>query len=474
MAQAVRSAAEFRDAVALPRGRNRRVRTRLTRLNALVSAAAEGDVALSSVEVGELTWRWLSALRVRQLRLEGVDETDRTASVAALRHVVADASVATADSLFSELAERAGAWASAGARVDQALLRRALSGYDLARSPSYAHAWSVLDGLARRLRDGVRPDLVASETRLEIDRAEERARLIAAMSRAGELGSALVVTGEPDVGKSALTLRAAEHLAGQGASVMSLSLRDLPSSVVEVERLLGGPVRDVLGRGDVRPARLVVVDGAEAVLEGRRDLFRELAVAALGAGIGVVGVTRTDGCARVREVLQSASSMAEHVVARLTGVERRALVETFRSLIRLTADARAEWLVGRPGLVDVLLRAGSVVEAAESLSEADVFVTVWNGLVRNHEERGPDGASPDDREHAVLAVARRVLGLPEGSVADGSVLPGLRSDGVLRAPANPALASGDDFATDLLRDFALCRLFLTDGWELLRAVGAPR
>jgi hypothetical protein len=50
----------------------------------------------------------------------------------------------------------------------------------------------------------------------------------------------------------------------------------------------------------------------------------------------------------------------------------------------------------------------------------------------------------------------------------------LRSDGVLRVPNNPALSRGDGGATDLYRDFALCRLFLRHGWEPLHSAGAPR
>ncbi|MFI0189543.1 hypothetical protein ACH4PW_18570 [Streptomyces sp. NPDC017082] len=480
IAQSVSSAARFREAVARPGAANAAVRRRLTHLDALVGAAAAGDPVLSGADARELTWRWLSALRVRQLRLEGVDETDRTTAVSALRRMVADGAVETADAVFGALAERAGAWASSAAHLDMPLVRRALSGFPLGRAASCHQAWSVLDAMARRLREGTRPDLRAGEVRLELDRAGERARLADAMVRTGRTGAGLVVTGEPDVGKSALTVRTARQLTEDGAAVACLSLRDLPASVVETEHVLGGrPLAEVFTAGEVRPVRLLVVDGAEAVLEGRRDLLREVAVAAFRAGLGVVAVTRSDGAARVHEVLETATAQAggtgavtRYVVARLTLAERRRLVDTFRPLIRLSADPRAEWLVGRPGLVDVLLRAGTVHESSGLLSEADVFAAVWNGLVRNGEEHPPGAASPDEREQAVLAVARRALGLP--GEAPAGALPGLRSDAVLRAPANPAFAAGDEFATDLIRDFALCRLFLTTGWDPLRTAGAPR
>lgn len=482
IAQSVPSAAEFREAVARPKATNAGVRTRLRHLDALAHAAAEDEPALLQVDTSELTWRWLSALRVRQMRLEGVDETDRTTAVSALRRIVADERTETANKVFGELAEQAGAWASSAAHLDMALVRRALSGYPLDRAVSYRPAWLVLDGMGRRLREGTRPDLEAGAVRLELERAEERTRLADAMDQAGRAGTGLVVTGEPDVGKSALTLRAAEQLTEHGAAVVCLSLRDLPASVAQTEHLLGGrPLADVFAAGETRAVRLLVVDGAEAVLEGRRDLLREIATAAFRAGLGVVAVTRTDGAARVREVLQTGTSLAggteavaDHAVARLTPAERRRLVETFGSLIRLSADARAEWLVGRPGLVDVLLRAGTVNETTDLLSEADVFAAVWNGLVRNNEQHPPGSASPDERERAVLAVARRALNLPGSTPVDAGALPQLRSDAVLRAPGNPAFGTGEEFATDLIRDFALCRLFLTAGWEPLRTAGAPR
>lgn len=482
IAQSVPCAAKFKEALARPKATNGKVRARLKHLNALVAAAAQDDPGLSHLDADELTWRWLSALRIRQLRLEGVEETDRTTAVSALRRLVADGAAPTADAVFGELVERAGAWASSAAHLDATAVRRALSGYPLNRTASCRKAWSILDGMARRLRDGIRPDLQTGEVRLELERPDERTQLAAVMEQAGRERTGLVVTGEPDVGKSALTLRVAEQLADQGAAVACLSLRDLPVSAADVEHLLGGLLlAQVFAAGENRPMRLLVLDGAEAVLEGRRDLLRYVATAAFEAGLGVVAVTRTDGAARVREVLQHAGSLAgdaqavsEHAVARLTLPERRRLVETFQSLIRLSADERAEWLVGRPGLVDVLLRAGTVTETSDLLSEADVFAAVWNGLVRNNEEHSLNSASPDDREQAVLAVARRTLGMPENTAPGGGVRAHLRSDGVLRAPANPALATGDEFATDLIRDFALCRLFLTAGWRSLYAAGAPR
>jgi KaiC/GvpD/RAD55 family RecA-like ATPase len=128
------------------------------------------------------------------------------------------------------------------------------------------------------------------------------------MVEAGTGATSLVVTGEPDVGKTSLTLRVAEHLQWeQDAAVTTLSLRDLPARVVDVEQRLGASIPDVLAATAVQHVRLVVVDGAEAVLEGRQDLLREVATAAIRAGVDIVAVTRTDGSTRVREVLRNAA-----------------------------------------------------------------------------------------------------------------------------------------------------------------------
>ena len=481
IAQSSSSGDVFREMVARDKATNSDDRDRLAHLDALAQKAAAGEAALAAVDPQELTWRWLSALRMHLLRIEGVDQSDRTASVVSLQHLLPGGTTLQADALFGDLAELSGGWAATAARVDPRLLRRSLSGHLLLRSPTYLQAWSALDGLAGRLRDGVRPELAAEGVNLELPRAEARAQLAAAMETAGRESSALVVTGEPDVGKSAITLRVVESLQRGGAVVLALSLRDLPSPVVDVEKLLGATIRDVLGSAETGPLRLLVVDGAEGVLEGRGDLLRELAAVSMQNGIGVVAVTRSDGSARVRDVLHRATLLAgdttvpaEHVVGRLTTAERQDLVDTFGALNRLSADARLEWLVGRPGLVDMLLRAGAIAGSADFMCEADVFAAVWNGLIRNHENPGPKGSSPDDREDTMLALARRALGEQVVAMPAGNARAELRSEGMLRAAANPALASGDELATDLIRDLALCRLFQTVGWAPLRTGGAPR
>src|SRR5262249_21339637 len=64
------------------------VRRRLGHVDALVaSAVAELD---TDVTAAEMTWRLLSSLWTRELRLEGRDQSDRTQAVRLLRPIAAD------------------------------------------------------------------------------------------------------------------------------------------------------------------------------------------------------------------------------------------------------------------------------------------------------------------------------------------------------------------------------------------------
>jgi hypothetical protein len=457
------------------------VRNRHAHVKSLVEQASGELPSAGGLGAEELTWRLLSSLSVRSLRLERTDRADRTAAVTALQRLLWNGTPATADALFSRIEELVGEWAPQAAVLTQSTLRRSLSNYPLSRSARFSSAWRIFDRLGARLRESIRPALQSGSQSLELERTDERSRLVDAMRSVGASVGALVVTGDPDVGKSALSLRALEALAREGAAVSSLSLRDLPHSVTEFESQLGGcAIEDVIASGDVRPVRLLLVDGAESVLEGKGQLFRTVAAAAMSAGVGVVAITRTDGSRQVREELARAcglvgrdASPAEYVVEPLTPGERQALPDTFTALARLGGDPSASWLLGRPGLVDALLRTGANLDPSDVLCEADVFAAVWRTLIRRDEIHPPGTASPDDRERAALSVAKRALGLA-ADAPQGTAVAELRSAGILRVPNDPALSRGDEFATDLFRDFALCRLFITEEWQSPVSAGAPR
>jgi hypothetical protein len=105
-----------------------------------------------------------------------------------------------------------------------------------------------------------------------------------------------------------------------------------------------------------------------------------------------------------------------------------------------------------------------------------VFAVIWHQLVRHGEVTEPGGPTPDAREQALVALARRRL-LPgdPGEPPDVTALPALRSDGLLRPVGlTGAWNPGDKFAGDLVTDLAVAWLLITGGWQLLRQAGAPR
>jgi hypothetical protein len=107
----------------------------LKRVDDLVRLAAchpkkAGPVAVG-IEARELTWRVLSSLRLREVRLEGTDTSDRTAVIGRLRNVTWDKTPAAADELFDKLFDLAGTYAPVGAVVTEEILRRDLSGVRL-------------------------------------------------------------------------------------------------------------------------------------------------------------------------------------------------------------------------------------------------------------------------------------------------------------------------------------------------------
>ena len=326
-------------------------------------------------------------------------------------------------------------------------------------------------------------------TPFKLERDDAADSLRAAVEAAGRTGGALVIRGEPDVGKSALTVRVVDELRSADAVVLALSLGDLPGTALDLEHPFGGvSLSDLFGGAATGAIRLLVVDGCEAILEGKEAVFVALATAAFRAGFAVAAVTRVDGSRYVRDVVRRAlgsssvsgsvaglddqsgrqrSDVLEHVVDELSTSERAQLVEAVEGLARLQADPRAAWLLGRPGLVDALMRSGDSWNPVNSCVRptctwlcgmAGSDVVALSRQVRPEPMTVPAPVpSPSPAVGSVVLAARtaRRLGEP-------------RSDGVLRAESNPAFAVGPEFATDLYRDFGLCRLFLESGWQPLK------
>lgn len=464
-----------------------KVRMRLKLLCDAVEKASQSS-GLTSVGGGtqELSWRLLVALHIIPLELERDSASSRTSVVMKLREaVVGDASAA--DTLFSKLCECAARYAANGATVTEVILRRDLAGVvRLSRSRSYADAWQILDYLGQRLRQRTGRELVsqASKQRLHLARTELQQRLMAQMRSVASSGQALIVSGPPDVGKTSLTLAASDELAATGASITAISLGDLPISGFDMIARLGARLESVLAGQSVKAVRLLVVDGAEAVLEGRHNMLSDLASAARDAGIGLVVIARSDAREAVLEAVTpnaATSHSGSPVSFEIGGLEEKEVKEVvaaFPALGRLAAEPRSAWLLRSVGLLDLLLKADAVKALPNgALSEADVFAAVWGKLVRNGERTELGRGSPDSRDIALLNLARRRLltVVPVEFAGDPSALPSLRSDGLLLPPGPTAAWETDDqFATDLIRDFAVARLLIREGWKVLSDAGAPR
>lgn len=439
-------------------------------VQAIASLGDEGAV----IDAATVAWRVLTSLYPYESFLEGQTARDRATMIGRLAAISASGDGL---GLWNALVTRAREYIPAGATVDQSTLRRDLVGVvGVLRDPRFAHAWTALDELSRLAATQVHQEVTYGGRTSAIDRADLRARARQAMSESG----LLVVTGEADAGKSALVAAAADDLTAQGGAVLTLNLRDLPASAGEFVALLGASSAQVLAGFAVAPSRVLVIDGAEAVQEAHRGTLTVLVAAATSSRINVTVVARDDASGLLRQALADAAGLGAEevqqlVVPQLTQLEVDELLAAIPELALIGADPRSSWLLARPGLVDILLRADALRSLPDgAVAEADIHAAVWSDLVRNREGTLPNGATPDGRENALLGLARSRLGHAGIPPGDGASLASLRSDGLLRTrPANaPWLA--DDFSRDLVRDLAVAALLDRDGLDLLADAGAPR
>jgi tetratricopeptide (TPR) repeat protein len=128
---------DFRSEVARVGRTNQDIRSRLPRIDAVVKKALrDGHVDPGEVTAAELTWRFLWSLRIREIRFEGADKSDRTAAVSQLMTVIPGGMAAEADRLFARMAELVGDYAPSGAKVTRLLLQKDLSGIYIASPTS--------------------------------------------------------------------------------------------------------------------------------------------------------------------------------------------------------------------------------------------------------------------------------------------------------------------------------------------------
>ena len=463
----------FFDLVQTPRKFNSKIRGRLDHFRRLVAhALGDPGVAESDAAVVELrAWQVLSRLSVMMMRLESPDETDWSDLANKLIPVARGCDLEGSLRLRDRLVALASEYSPKAARVDLKMLRR--------------DAHLTLDVTARRNQQGwqrlghlqqVALSSVSDEIgrRMRLSRSSEEALLLSTATES----TAMIVSGESGVGKSALVLRSLTTVAEadpDSMQVVCVNLRQVPVLTVELESMLGCPLSMLLAELSA-PKRFLVVDGADAVAEDRYDAFCYLVDAAHNSGVGLVAVTSVNSKQIVSDTLDSrfGADVAEQTVPLLSDREVNGICETFTELESLT-NPRSRELLRRLVVVDLLVR-GRL--SGVPLTDADAMHEVWQGLVRRYERA--DRGSPHERELALVRLANHELsGRKDLDILAGfdqTALDGLHRDGLLRTSSDDPFRIGPEFTHDEIRRYAVARLLLADGDPASRLLedDAPR
>lgn len=469
----------FFESVYSPRKYDAGVRRRLGQIEMLVEHALK-DLNVGKVDTTQVrrrVWELLTRLEVRMPRLESPDDTDWTNVANNLIPVARGSSLEAAIHLRDRLVTLASEYAPKAARVDLVMLRRDThSQIDPAKRQN-ERAWVLLDRLHQAALASVRAEITSGDgaRKVRLDRSKVAAKLVDLAKDA----AAVVVTGESGVGKSALALlglTAASEADPNSLQAYCVNLRQIPKTPFEFEATLGEPLPTLLKELSA-PKRLLIIDGADAVVEGMEHAFRHLIDAAKETDMAVVAVTSNESAEAVRAPLieRFADGVTECDIPPLNDAEIAELGEAFAELRKLYANPQSRGVLRRLVVVDLLVR-GRVRDVP--LSDADAMREVWSGLVRRREIS--DKGAPDAREFALLRLAElELMGgdrLQVMSGIDPTALGGLRQDGLLRqSPSKPFLI-GPEFAHDEVRRYAVARLLLAESnpASRIKAAGAPR
>ncbi|MBK9436348.1 MAG: hypothetical protein IPN52_15145 [Micrococcales bacterium] len=296
----------------------------------------------------------------------------------------------------------------------------------------HEQGWKALDHLNKQARSSTSDTITSSDGThsLHIDRGEIAAGLLS-LARLAPRWSRMATRGRQE----RLCPRLHWGFCCRGPRCRTGHLHQPTSptrnNALEFANMLGSPLAALLTESSA-PRRLLVIDGADAVAEGRGEHLRYLIDAAHDADVGIVAVSATDQ--RKSSVMRSAArfgvDVVDVLVAELTDSQVDEVVAGFDGLSTLRrTHSRA--LLRRPVVIDLLVRSGI---SGIPLSDADAMRQVWEGLVRRNEQS--DRGTPGARSTAMLRLADLHLlgGDPLGVVEaiDPTALEGLRHDGLLR------------------------------------------
>ncbi|PKQ29598.1 MAG: hypothetical protein CVT60_04515 [Actinobacteria bacterium HGW-Actinobacteria-10] len=478
VARRQQSAPDFEIAINTPGAHTRAVRDRLTNTKDLVRAALDATSRNADIQtVAETTWSMLKALYVLQEELEGDTASGVTAMVGRLQSLAFGPS--RASELHRRLVEVAGQSGIRAGAIDRATLRRELRPFgQLGVSRDFSAYRSQIESLETALLQ--RTDRMIPRWGEGDAFRLTRSNLIEELTvkiRSMQGGGVLLVRGEPDVGKSALALDVLDVMRSTGGSAIALSLRDLPQDVLTFGSLVGASATDLLSSAETGPDSLLLLDGAEVIQERDDQVLPSLLTAAASVGLVTVLVARDDATGTLRELVKRVGlgEPGEQVVAEISSEESSSLLEAMPELAPLASGPRAAWLFRRLGIVDQIVRSaireGRLPTSLQT--EAEVAQMFWSACVRTS-EKVVGGVAPDDRDSAVTAVARSLLGASV-TTPTGTALVALRSDGILLPrDSTTAWRTTDAFASDVIRDFALATVLVRDGLSLLIDSSAPR
>lgn len=462
---------------ALLRERGRFAKPVVDRLGHVEQLVKRALVALGSAEppsdvVALRTWKLLERLWVLPQRLEEPDTTGWADVQNRLLAVARGRDLTGAGRLRDRLEVLAGQYAPGAATVDGKLLRRDVHALLEPGRRRHDHGWQLLEQIDELARRAVRDRLGTGEGSLALDLQADVQALLAT----ADASAAVVVSGESGVGKSSLALAAAGAVvqAGGGdAQAICLDLRQLPENWLDLAGRLGAPLAEVLSEMSA-PGRYLVIDGAEAAAESRRDVFSYVVAAASGSEVHLVVVVAVDVREVVRDLLIAQlgeDEVRSHEVTTLGDARLADVVAAFPRLRRLVNTPRSRELLRRLVVIDLLVRSDVT---GVPLSDADALHEIWTGLVRRREQR--DRGLPDARDGVMVQLAAHVLLGKSPTALDAEALDGLRQDGLLRPVQSNPWQVVPEFAHDEIRRYAVARLLLTAsdvGAAVLQA-GAPR
>ena len=449
------------------------------RLGHLVALVANG---LSELGFNDLhdnvvqarTWELLSRLSVLMPRVEEPDASDWNGTRNSLVPFARGQDLVGAGHLLDRLETLAAQFAPIAATVDLILIRREVHSLLEPGRWRHEHGWANLDHLQAQARDAVRDHIGLGDRTFHLDRATDGAAVLAAVKRT----FAVVVHGESGAGKSAVVLGAAKAAAANPdeTQVVCLNLRHLPEVSLELVARLGCPLETLLSELSA-PHRLLVIDGADAAAETRRETFVYLINAARNSGVRVVAIGSSEARRLVDDLLaeQLAEEPTDYFVEGLSDAQLGDIVASFPELARLAGNARSRELLRRLVVVDLLVRSSM---SGLPLSDVDAMREIWRGLVRRREQR--DRGLPEAREQVLLQLAARELtggrAIDLVGSLDAAAVDGLQHDGLLRPSTDNPWQVIPDFAHDEVRRHAVARVLLANdnaAAELL-VHGAPR